>query len=58
MANALPGILVTQLFDHFPYFIFLVIDTAKVSPPKYIKIRKNDPSSITRFKQSLEEETY
>ena len=58
MANAPSGILVTQLFDHFPYIIFLVIDTAKVSPPKYIEIRENDPSSITRFKQSLEEETY
>ena len=56
MANAPSGIWETQLSDHFQYLIFLGIHTAKVYLPKYIETRKNDPSLITRFKHSLEEE--
>ena len=55
-AKAPTGILVTQLSDHFPYFIFLNNDTTKESPPKHIQVSTNDLNSIARFKQSLDNE--
>ena len=47
------GIFVTQLSDHFPYFISLNLKFRNKKTKKTIEIYRQDAESIARFKQEL-----
>ena len=51
--NAFTGIIISQLSDHFPYFVFLNRVSYKTSPPKYIEINQVNKNSIQSLKDNI-----
>ena len=48
-----PGIIVTQLSDHLPYFICLRTMKVDKPEPKYIYIKQTSETSINRVKHEI-----
>ncbi len=48
------GVLLDKISDHFPYFTVLNNITVKDTPPRFIKVSKQDKESIDKFQNHLE----
>ena len=51
-----PGIIVTKLSDHLPYFVCIPQKTINIIQPnpKYVYVRQNNYQSVNQFKTAIE----
>ena len=52
-SETLSGILVSDLSDHFPYFILLNMSAVSKPTPKYIELQNMNSNSMTLFRQTI-----